>query len=144
MAAISLKPAFAGKAAASPAEAGFASGVVRAVLRAEGAVACAVAVAIYGHAGFSWLMFALLFFAPDLSMLAYLAGPRAGAVVYNLVHTYALALPLALFGFGFGSAPASALGLILVAHIGFDRLLGYGLKYGSAFGDTHLGRIGAR
>jgi hypothetical protein len=141
MAAISLKSAFAGKAAGSRAETGFASGGVRAVLRLEGGAAFAAAIALYGHAGFSWLLFVLLFFAPDLSMLAYLAGPRAGALVYNLVHTYALALPLALLGFGFGSAVASALGLILVAHIGFDRLLGYGLKYGSAFGDTHLGRI---
>jgi hypothetical protein len=28
--------------------------------------------------------------------------------------------------------------LIWVAHIGFDRLLGYGLKYPVAFGATHL------
>ena len=123
---------------------GPASGGVRAVLRLEGAAAFAAAVVLYAHAGFSWPLFALLFLAPDLAMLAYLIGPRAGALVYNLVHTYALALPLALLGFGFGSALASALGLILVAHIGFDRLLGYGLKYGSAFGDTHLGRIGRR
>jgi Domain of unknown function (DUF4260) len=30
----------------------------------------------------------------------------------------------------------------LIAHIGFDRMLGYGLKYASGFGDTHLSRIG--
>lgn len=75
-------------------------------------------------------------------MLAYLAGPRVGALAYNLVHTYALALPLALAGFAFGSPVASALALIGVAHIGFDRMLGYGLKYASGFGDTHLSRIG--
>jgi len=28
------------------------------------------------------------------------------------------------------------------AHIGFDRALGYGLKYSKGFGYTHLGRIG--
>ena len=75
-------------------------------------------------------------------MLAYLIGPRAGAFVYNLAHTYALALPLALAGFFLGSALASTLALIWVAHIGLDRMLGYGLKYQSSFGDTHLGRIG--
>jgi hypothetical protein len=32
--------------------------------------------------------------------------------------------------------------LIWLAHVGFDRALGYGLKYATAFGDTHLGRIG--
>jgi hypothetical protein len=31
---------------------------------------------------------------------------------------------------------------IWAAHIGFDRMLGYGLKYSSSFNDTHLGRIG--
>ena len=39
-------------------------------------------------------------------MLAYLTGPRAGALAYNLVHTYALALPVALAGFAFGSTVA--------------------------------------
>ncbi len=33
-------------------------------------------------------------------------------------------------------------GLVWVAHIGLDRMLGYGLKYASAFSHTHLGRIG--
>jgi hypothetical protein len=125
------------RAAARPA-----SGGVRAVLRVEGAAALAVAVALYAHASFSWPLFALLFLAPDLAMLAYLIGPRSGALVYNLAHTYALALPLALAGFYLGSALAAAPGLIWIAHIGLDRMLGYGLKYESGFGDTHLGRIG--
>ncbi len=119
-----------------------ASGGVRSVLRLEGAAVFAVAIALYAHAGFSWLAFVILFLAPDLSMLAYLAGPRAGALAYNLVHTYALALPIALAGFALGSPVALALALILIAHIGFDRSLGYGLKYASGFGDTHLGRTG--
>jgi hypothetical protein len=123
---------------AARAAAGPASGGVRAVLRLEGAAAFAVAVALYGHAGFSWPLFALLFLAPDLAMLAYLIGSRAGALVYNLAHTYALALPLALY---LGSAVA-AFGLIWIVHIGLDRMLGYGLKYERGFGDTHLGRIG--
>jgi hypothetical protein len=122
--------------------AAFARGGVRTVLRLEGAAALAVALELYAHGGFSWLLFAVLLLAPDLSMLAYLAGPKTGALVYNLVHTYALAAPLALIGFVLGSALASALGLIWVAHIGLDRLMGYGLKYQSGFGDTHLGRIG--
>jgi hypothetical protein len=123
---------------------GFTFGGVRALLRLEGFAAFAVAVALYAHDGFSWPAFALLFLAPDLSMLAYFAGPRVGAAIYNLVHTCALALVLALSGF-FGALPAlTAVGLILGAHIGIDRALGYGLKYSTAFGDTHLGRIGRR
>ncbi|HTZ66790.1 MAG TPA: DUF4260 domain-containing protein [Roseiarcus sp.] len=142
MTAILTRLAHASPSAPARAVAGSVSGGVGAVLRLEGAAAFALAIALYGHAGFSWLAFALLFLAPDLSMLAYLVGPRAGALAYNLVHTYALALPLAFAGFALGSPVASALALILIAHIGFDRMLGYGLKYGSGFGDTHLSRIG--
>jgi hypothetical protein len=142
MAALMSKFVFANSPAPALGAAGFASGGVRAVLRLEGAAAFAVAVALYAHAGFSWLLFALLLLAPDLAMLAYLTGPRAGAFVYNLAHTYALALPLALAGFFLGSALASTFALIWVAHIGLDRMLGYGLKYQSGFGDTHLGCIG--
>jgi Domain of unknown function (DUF4260) len=125
-------------------EAGFASGGVRLLLRLEGVAALAVAVALYAHAGFSWPIFVLLLLSPDLSMLAYFAGPRAGAAVYNVVHTYAVALPLVLAGF-FDALPAlTAAGLILIAHIGLDRALGYGLKYSTGFRDTHLGRSGRR
>ena len=142
MSAILTRPAHAGLLAAAHAAGGLASGGVRAVLRLEGAAAFAAAIALYGLAGFPWLAFVILFLAPDLAMLAYLVGPRAGALAYNLVHTYALALPVALAGFALGSTVASALALIWIAHIGFDRMLGYGLKYRSGFGDTHLGRFG--
>jgi hypothetical protein len=37
---------------------------------------------------------------------------------------------------------AGSVALIWLAHIGFDRALGYGLKYKAGFGFTHLGRIG--
>jgi hypothetical protein len=122
------------------AHSGFAAGRVRALLRLEGFAAFAVALALYAYAGFSWPVFALFFLAPDLSMLAYLGGPSAGAFGYNLVHTYTSALALVLGGL-FGGMPAlTAGGLILIAHIGLDRALGYGLKYSTGFGDTHLSR----
>ncbi len=124
-----------------PTEAGFVTGGVRTLLQLEGLTAFAAALAIYAHAGFSWAAFALFFLAPDLSMLAYIAGPRAGAIGYNCVHTYALPLLLTLAGFAGGVPVAAAGGLIWAAHIGLDRLLGYGLKYPTAFGDTHLGRF---
>ena len=104
---------------------GFVTGGARMLLRLEGFATFAAAVAFY-------------------AMLAYLAGPRAGAIAYNLAHTYALALALTLAGFLGGVPAAAASGLIWIAHIGFDRALGYGLKYSSGFGDTHLGRIGRR
>jgi hypothetical protein len=39
---------------------------------------------------------------------------------------------------------AVAIALIWLAHVGFDRALGYGLKYATGFADTHLGRIGRK
>lgn len=33
-------------------------------------------------------------------------------------------------------------GAILVAHVGMDRAIGYGLKLPTSFQETHLGRIG--
>ena len=119
---------------------GVVSGGVAVLLRIEGFAAFAAALALYAYAGFSWPVFALLFLAPDLAMLAYLAGPRVGAIRYNLVHTYAIAVAVTLAGYFSGVSVATAGGLILIAHIGFDRALGFGLKYSTGFGDTHLHR----
>jgi hypothetical protein len=126
------------------AAAGFVSGSVRQALRLEALAAFAAAVAVYGQGGFSWTAFALFFLAPDLAMLGYFAGPRVGAVIYNLAHSLALALALAGAGYFAGVPLAAAAGLIWIAHIGFDRALGYGLKYPTGFDDTHLGRTGRR
>ena len=128
----------------SRASEGLASSGVRALIRLEGFAVFAGSLASYAHAGFSWPAFALLFLTPDLSMLAYLAGPRVGAIIYNIAHTYTTAVTLTLVGSVSGAPAAVAAGLIWIAHIGFDRALGYGLKYPTAFGDTHLGRIGRR
>jgi len=68
--------------------------------------------------------------------------PRAGAAANNLAHTYALSVPLALAGYWLASPIVAALGLIWIAHIGMDRMFGYGLKYATGFADTHLGRFG--
>ena len=38
--------------------------------------------------------------------------------------------------------PLMALGALWLAHSGFDRMLGYGLKAQTSFKDTHLGRLG--
>jgi Domain of unknown function (DUF4260) len=83
----------------------------------------------------------LLFLAPDLSMAGYLVGKKSGAMFYNSAHTYTV--PLLAFLVLWLSGQTSFLGLILIwlAHIGFDRIVGYGLKYETAFKDTHLQRV---
>ena len=75
-------------------------------------------------------------------MLGYLVNPRIGAVAYNAVHTTIVYGPLAAYGYLSGVSVARAVGLIGLAHVGFDRVLGYGLKYPLGFGYTHLGRMG--
>src|SRR5262249_41216650 len=110
-------------------------------LRAEGLAIFAAALALYAHAGYAMGFFAALFFVPDLSMLGYLGGPRWGALFYNSAHS--LLGPLLLGGVAVLALPAAApYALIWAAHVGFDRALGYGLKYATAFGHTHLGLIG--
>ena len=131
-----------GASAATRAAAGAVAGPVRVWLRLEGLAFLALAVLLYTRAGHSWLLFAVLFLVPDLSFLGYAAGPRVGAVAYNILHS--LAGPLFLAGALLITGSTVAVPLIWAAHIGFDRLVGYGLKYPSGFADTHLGRIGRR
>jgi len=118
------------------------SGAPRLLLRAEGATLFAAGTVAFAMTGLSWWLYALVFFTPDLSFVAYGAGPRLGAMVYNACHT--TLVPAALVAAGLATDTVLLLGLaaVLAAHIGFDRMLGYGLKYATAFSDTHLGRIG--
>ena len=111
------------------------------LLRLEGAALFAAAVALYVDQGFSALAFALLILAPDVSLLGYLAGPGVGALAYDIVHFEAFPLALGTIGVVGGSDVAVQVALIWLAHVGVDRLLGYGLKYPSAFADTHLQRV---
>lgn len=97
---------------------------------------------VYSRLGTSWGLFALLLFAPDLSMVGYLAGTKAGALVYNVFHHRGLALLVFALGEYYGLSGLSLAGVILFAHSSLDRVLGYGLKFGDSFQHTHLGWIG--
>ena len=111
------------------------------LLHLEGLALLGGALALYFHFGYGWVLLVALLLAPDLSMVGYLAGPRVGAVAYDLVHTSALPLALAVGGTLGGSGSSVQLALIWLAHVGADRLLGYGLKYPTHFKDTHLQRV---
>ncbi|MCA1467267.1 DUF4260 domain-containing protein [Bradyrhizobium sp. IC3195] len=126
------------------AETGAATGGVNILLRLEGLTLFAGMVTLYAAWDGSWLVFALLFFVPDLSFLAYLSDARFGAMVYNAAHSYLVPVALLTLGFALASPLTLSIALIWLAHIGIDRALGYGLKYSAGFGFTHLGRIGRR
>ena len=121
---------------------GAVTGGIRTLLRIEGLTLFVGMVGLYGLWGGSWWLFDILFLVPDLSFVAYLAGPRAGAAVYNAMHTYMLPLILSFIGFSMSLPLTLSISMIWMAHIGIDRALGFGLKYDAGFGFTHLGRIG--
>lgn len=107
-------------------------------LRVEGATAAGLALLAYWVIdGPIWLL-VVLAFAPDLSMIAYLFGARVGSLGYNLVHTYTGPVALGAGALWTETRLVLLVALIWVAHIGADRLVGYGLKYASGFEDTHL------
>jgi hypothetical protein len=118
------------------------TGGVKVLLRCEGLALFLGACAAYDIWGGAWWLFVVLFLAPDLSFLAYLIGPKPGAIAYNAVHI--TIVPIALLGIGIALAMplVVSIAIIWLAHIGLDRAFGYGLKYEAGFGVTHLGRIG--
>ena len=126
-------------AEASP---GAVTGGVRTLLRLEGFALFAGMTLLYGVWEGSWWIYGSLFFVPDVSFAAYLAGPRFGAMIYNAAHSYLAPMTMMTLGFSTAEPLILSLAMIWLAHIGFDRMLGYGLKYAAGFGFTHLGRIG--
>ena len=112
------------------------------ILRAESLAIFLAGVLLYLQLNGNALWLLPLLLAPDLSMVGYLGGPRLGAVTYNLAHNLVTALGLVAVGWFAALAPVALLGAVLLAHVGMDRSLGYGLKLPTDFRDTHLGRIG--
>ena len=110
-------------------------------LRLEGSILLLLSVFAYFQMGFSWLLFVILLFVPDISMLGYLKNAQLGATIYNIFHVYLWPALLLILGWLIYPMLVS-LALIWFAHIGLDRMLGYGLKLPSGFKDTHLGVVG--
>jgi hypothetical protein len=121
---------------------GAATGDVRIVLRLEALCLLIAALIAYSKVGFGWGTFALFFFVPDISFMGYIANKRVGAISYNLAHSYIGGVACLIAGSALSAPTFVCTGIIWCAHVGFDRALGYGLKYGEGFGFTHLGRIG--
>ena len=111
------------------------------MLKAENGSIATLALALYAVNDFSWIIFVLLFLLPDLAMLGYLLGNRVGAMVYNVAHIYAVPIALGALAWFFGWPAGIQLALIWVFHIAVDRVVGYGLKYGTGFKETHLDRV---
>lgn len=115
--------------------------LIKILLHMEGIMILLLSTYFYFQLGFNWILFAALFFVPDLSALGYLKNNEFGSIVYNLFHTYSIPIVLLIFGLLINCHIYLIIGLIWVAHIGMDRMLGYGLKYPTKFKNTHLNRI---
>jgi hypothetical protein len=125
-------------------EHGYVTGNLRWLLRLEDLAIFIFALMAYEFMGFQWGFFILVFFVPDLSLFAYFHSPRVGAIIYNIMHSYILPLMLFAYGFFVSASLADQLAIIWIAHIGFDRALGFGLKYSRGFRYTHYGKLGHR
>ena len=101
-----------------------------------------LALFLFSELDYGWGLYALLFLAPDLSMVGYLVNPRLGAWTYNLVHHKGLAVALYILGSLLAVPWLMFAGTLLLGHSSLDRVFGYGLKYSDAFRNTHLGVIG--
>ena len=111
------------------------------LLHLEGGAILGLTLYFYHSRHYPWWLFAVLFLVPDLFMLGYLRDAKWGSAAYNLVHT--LTVPLLLLTGSLAAAAPQGISyaLIWLAHIGFDRMLGYGLKYPTFFRDTHLQHV---
>ncbi|MDQ0417615.1 hypothetical protein J2Z48_001788 [Croceifilum oryzae] len=112
----------------------------RIILKAEGVLVLMGSVTLYfcAYQG-DWLLFFILFLFPDLSMMGYSINERIGKIAYNLGHTYISGI-LLFIGWLNHWDFVQQVGLIWIAHIAMDRMIGFGLKY-DTFQDTHIHRL---
>jgi hypothetical protein len=111
-------------------------------LRAEAVAVLALSCVFYGRTGAHWWLFAVLFLVPDIAMVFYWLSQEAGSTAYNTVHCCVLPLLLVVLAIASERRVLLPFAIIWIAHIAFDRMLGYGLKYPGSFRETHLGTVG--
>lgn len=111
------------------------------ILKFEGFTTLLLALFVYQLMGFNWVWFLLLIFVPDISLVGYLKNKKIGALIYNFVHNLVTATILIFVGFLSGIELFTMIGIILIAHVGMDRALGYGLKYPTSFKQTHVQKV---
>lgn len=96
---------------------------------------------VYIHFDFSIVLFLLLLFVPDISMIGYLLNTRMGAIIYNVGHYIGLPSILLTISIVFNFSILIQIAMIWLAHIFMDRAFGFGLKYDKDFKETHIQKI---
>jgi len=116
-------------------------GKPRVFLRIEGVVLFIASLFLFSSTHQHWWWVPVLLLVPDVFMVGYARSTQLGALIYNIGHIYLVPMLIALYSWHNHRPLISAIGLIWLAHIGMDRLLGYGLKYDDNFKHTHLGDL---
>ncbi|MEG2099970.1 MAG: DUF4260 domain-containing protein [Flavobacterium sp.] len=115
---------------------------MKTVLKLEEAALFIFGIFLFNRLSYEWWWFLALILAPDLSVIGYALGNKAGAFLYNLFHHKGIALLIYVLGCYFCIESIQLAGIILFSHSAMDRIFGYGLKYEKGFKYTHLGEIG--
>lgn len=117
--------------------------LMKRIVSTEYLVAAILVAVFYVSVGnFAWYWLPLLFLVVDLTAVGYLAGPRIGALTYNLGHSLIGPTLLVTAYIATSDQTILFISLIWLFHILVDRALGYGLKHTKGFEHTHLGPIG--
>lgn len=119
----------------------FVTGKPKGFLRLDGLVLFLATLFLFESTHQKWWIFLALFFVPDIFMLGYLKDTKVGALFYNVGHSYFAPAMTLFIGWRVSSLLTMAIGIIWLGHIGFDRAIGYGLKYDDNFKTTHLGSL---
>lgn len=114
---------------------------VKLLLHIEGFVVFISSLLFFHYLNYNWLLFLVLLFVPDVSILGYLLKKKIGSIAYNIFHSYVLPLVLLAFSVSYNYGIGIQISLIWFSHIGMDRAIGFGLKYPTRFKDTHLGKV---
>jgi hypothetical protein len=108
------------------------------LIRSEELALFMLSIFTFSMLSYSWWLFLLLLFVPDLSMLGYLKSLKIGAIIYNFIHHRALSLTIVGIGYYLNNELTMLFGIIMFAHSSLDRVFDYGLKYSDDFRHTHL------
>jgi len=109
------------------------------LLKLEEAITFIASVLLFTLLPFAWWVYLACFLLPDIGMIGYLINTTVGAATYNLTHHKGIGIALGIAGLLIVNNTIILVGIIMVGHSAFDRLLGYGLKYNDNFKHTHLG-----
>jgi hypothetical protein len=112
---------------------------MKTILRLEELAMFGLSVYAFTQTDFAWWWWFVLILAPDIGMLGYIFGNRAGAFTYNAFHHKAIAITIFLLGLYLPNTWLEIAGIMMFGHSSLDRMLGYGLKYSDSFRHTHLG-----